>query len=161
MLLISFNLSSFRRNAINQEKYLQMVPPMMCPPGNGVNWRPWPLPFKLNVCEYLSCLTLSNAKSISSRVKRSKSSQLALDEYMSYMKSWPILNMGTVAYMGQLRPHFPTRYGRAPKCCKSGYEISTASTDFICLQNGIMKLNKKIYNKIIFSLLLVFIYYVK
>ena len=46
---------------------------------------------------------------------------------MSYINICPILYTGIVAYIGQFKPHFPTKYGKAPRCNGSGYDKSTAS----------------------------------
>lgn len=43
------------------------------------------------------------------------------------MNICPILYTGIVAYIGQLKPHLPTKYGNAPKCSVSGCDRSTAS----------------------------------
>ena len=52
----------------------------------------------------------------------------------SYMNICPILYTGMVVYIGQWRPHFPTKYGSAPMWYISGNVRSTASIWCMCLK---------------------------
>ena len=54
----------------------QMVPPSICPAGNGVITSPCPFPFSWTDWLYLSWVIFSKLASTSSRVKRSNSSML-------------------------------------------------------------------------------------
>ena len=64
------------------------------------------------------------------------------------MNICPILYTGMVVYIGQWRPHFPTKYGSAPMWYISGNVRSTASIWCMCLKKNINNKQQQVYLKL-------------